>query len=97
MSRVTDSTSKEESSFDSSEDIEDDGCFSDWASSLGLAKITKSLFDDKTFPCPEDALTHDEKIHQFSLRHTAHIYSLDVYDRMRLINWIRKTVRMAFR
>ena len=65
---------------------------SDWASSLGPARRTKSLFDETILPTPEEALSHDEKEHSFRLREVGDIFGLDLYGRMKLVNWIRKTV-----
>lgn len=67
----------------------DDRC-SDWASSLGDARRTRSLFDDATFPSPELALESDKAQYGFDLLAVSTKLGLDLYGRMRLINLIRK-------
>ena len=68
---------------------------SDWASSLGEALQTKSLFSDRTFPNPTAAIEFDTKEHGFSIKDESTKKGLDLYGRMRLINWIRKEVRLS--
>jgi hypothetical protein len=68
---------------------------SDWASSLGEALQTKSLFSDRTFPTPQAAIEFDTKEHGFSIKEESTRKGLDLYGRMRLINWIRKEVSMS--
>jgi protein arginine N-methyltransferase 3 len=65
---------------------------SDWASSLGEALQTKSLFSDRTFPNPTAAIEFDTKGHGFSIKDESTKKGLDLYGRMRLINWIRREV-----
>jgi protein arginine N-methyltransferase 3 len=65
---------------------------SDWASSLGEALQTKSLFSDRTFPNPTAAIEYDTKEHGFSIKDESTKKGLDLYGRMRLINWIRREV-----
>jgi protein arginine N-methyltransferase 3 len=65
---------------------------SDWASSLGEALQTKSLFSDRIFPNPEAALEYDTKEHGFDIKAESQNKGLDLYGRMRLINWIRREV-----
>jgi protein arginine N-methyltransferase 3 len=72
----------------------DDRC-SDWASSFGEARRTKSLFDDEFFPTAEAALEHDREVHDFDLVRFAKALGLDIYGRMRLINHVRRQVRMV--
>lgn len=67
----------------------DDGRCSDWASSLGEARRTKDLFSDKVHSSPEEALAA-AKAAGFDLGATSERLSLDLYGRMRLINFIRK-------
>lgn len=71
---------------------DDDDRISDWASSLGPARQTKSLFDDTLLPTPEEALAYDETVHAFRLRDVGTRLGLDLYGRMKLVNWIRKSV-----
>ncbi|KAL1406590.1 hypothetical protein Q8F55_008296 [Vanrija albida] len=68
----------------------DDGRCSDWASSLGEARRTKDLFGDKVHASPEEALAA-AKAAGFDLAATSERLGLDLYGRMRLINWIRKS------
>jgi protein arginine N-methyltransferase 3 len=65
---------------------------SDWASSLGEALQTKSLFSDRIFPNPEAALAYDTQEHGFDIKAESQNKGLDLYGRMRLINWIRREV-----
>lgn len=73
-----------------SDSASDDGGCSDWASSLGEARKTQSLFDDSIHPSPEAALAADKAAHGFDLRAASDRLGLDIYGRMRLINLIRK-------
>lgn len=65
---------------------------SDWASSLGEAMQTKSLFSDRLLPSPNEALAYDTKEHGFNVKEECQRKGLDLYGRMRLINWIRREV-----
>ena len=65
---------------------------SDWASSLGEALQTKSLFSSKTFPNANAAIESDTKEHGFNIKDESTQKGLDLYGRMRLINWIRRNV-----
>ncbi|ORY83596.1 S-adenosyl-L-methionine-dependent methyltransferase [Leucosporidium creatinivorum] len=49
----------------------------------------KSLFDDSTHPSPQAALQHDKQTHGVDLLLLAS--TLDFFERIRLINWIRST------
>jgi hypothetical protein len=84
------------SSGSDTEDDLDDGC-SDWASSLGEARRTKSLFDDSVHESPEAALRYDEREHQFGLDKLCEQWQLDMYGRIRLVNLIRRDVRATSR
>ncbi len=75
----------------SSDEEEDDG-ISDWASSLGQARQTRSLFDDTILPNPEEALAYDAEVHLFRLKEVGDRLGLDLFGRMRFVNWIRRTV-----
>ncbi|WWC92751.1 uncharacterized protein L201_007710 [Kwoniella dendrophila CBS 6074] len=77
------------SSGSSISDEEEDDRLSDWASSLGEARQTKSLFDETILPTPEAALQHDQNIWDFNLHETCEKLSLDMFGRIRLINLIR--------
>ncbi|KAL7425061.1 hypothetical protein Q5752_000749 [Cryptotrichosporon argae] len=68
-------------------DSEDDRV-SDWASSLGDARRTTSLFDTTVHASPEAALAYDRATHGFDLR--AQAGGSGVYGWVRLVNWIRK-------
>jgi protein arginine N-methyltransferase 3 len=59
---------------------------------LGDARQTQSLFDNNVLPTPEAALEHDRSVHGFDLSRFVEDKGLDVYGRMRLINYIRKEV-----
>lgn len=72
-----------------SDSASDDGGCSDWASSFGEARHTQALFADGSHASPEAALTAD-KAAGFDLNATAERLGLDLYGRMRLINWIRR-------
>lgn len=67
----------------------DDRC-SDWASSIGEAWHTRSLFDETVYPNSEKALAGDKAKHGFDLEELVARLQLDIYARMRLINWIRR-------
>lgn len=68
---------------------------SDWASSLGQALQTKSLFSDTLLPTPAAALEHDAQQYGFDIKAECLKKGLDLYGRMRLINWIRREVSLA--
>ncbi|WVR08113.1 hypothetical protein IAU60_005159 [Kwoniella sp. DSM 27419] len=70
---------------------EDEDRFSDWASSLGEARHTKSLFDETVLPSPEAALEHDANIWDFRLGEVCENLGLDILGRIRLINLIRNS------
>ena len=67
----------------------DDGV-SDWASTLGEALVTKSLFDETLHPTPEAALRHDEERWEYALDAEVKRLDLDEYGRIRLVNLARK-------
>ncbi|OWZ43844.1 protein arginine N-methyltransferase 3 [Cryptococcus neoformans c45] len=66
----------------------DDRC-SDWASSFGDARQTKSLFDDTILPTQELALQYDQDNWDFDLKEVCEKLGLDMFGRIRLINLIR--------
>lgn len=68
---------------------------SDWASSLGEALQTKSLFTDRVFSSPDEAVAFDTKEHGFNVKEESQKKGLDLYGRMRLINWIRREVSLC--
>jgi len=74
-----------------SDDDSDDRC-SDWASDFGSALQTKSLFDDSIFPTPEAAIRYDIEQYQYDIEKEQKRLNCDVYERMRLVNMIRKEV-----
>lgn len=74
----------------SSSDGTDSLC--DWTSSLGEALHTKSLFSETILPNPQAALNHDEQKFGLSLSNECSRLNLDLYGRVRLINWIRREV-----
>ncbi|WVQ96014.1 hypothetical protein IAU59_003114 [Kwoniella sp. CBS 9459] len=80
---------RSECSSASSASDDDDDRVSDWASSLGEARQTKSLFDETVLPTPEAALEHDANVWDFKLGETCEKFGLDMFGRIRLINLIR--------
>lgn len=74
----------------SSGDDNDSVC--DWASSLGEALQTRSLFSSTILTTPQAALQHDESQHGYSLKGESDRLELDLYGRMKLVNYIRKNV-----
>jgi protein arginine N-methyltransferase 3 len=83
------------SSTGSSETGSDREDFSDWASSLHGARRTKSLFDDSLLDTPEEALEYDERVHGYNVKSEGDRLGLDDYARIRLINYIRREVRVS--
>lgn len=71
-----------------SSDDSDDRC-SDWASSFGDARQTKSLFDDSILPTQELAVQYDRDNWDFDLKEVCEKLGLDLLGRIRLINLIR--------
>lgn len=74
-----------------SSDDSDDRC-SDWASSFGDARQTKSLFDDTILPTQELAVQYDRDNWNFDLKEVCEKLGLDLLGRIRLINLIRNAV-----
>ncbi|KAK7689949.1 hypothetical protein QCA50_006589 [Cerrena zonata] len=76
----------------SSSEDEDDGdlTWEDWVSDSGSKRPCKSLFEDTSFSSVTESLDHDQKIHNFDLNQLCSRLGLDSYQRIRLINWIRK-------
>ncbi|KAI0365345.1 protein arginine N-methyltransferase [Pilatotrama ljubarskyi] len=74
----------------SSEDEDDDQTWDDWVSDSISKRPCKSLFEDKTFDSAQEALAYDETAHGFSLKDVSSRLALDPYQRIRLVNWIRK-------
>ncbi|KAI0671181.1 S-adenosyl-L-methionine-dependent methyltransferase [Trametes maxima] len=50
----------------------------------------RSLFEDKTLESVQEALAYDQNTHNFNLKDVTSRLTLDLYQRIRLINWIRK-------
>ncbi|KAH9891894.1 protein arginine N-methyltransferase [Cubamyces lactineus] len=75
---------------ESSSDEDDDQAWDDWVSDSLEKRPCKSLFEDRTFDSVQEALAYDETTHGFSLKDVSSRLSLDLYRRIRLINWIRK-------
>lgn len=67
----------------------DDGGCSDWNSTLGDALRTQALFEDTVYPTAQEALAADAA-KGFDLAAVSAKLGLDLYGRMRLINWIRR-------
>ncbi|KAI0354833.1 S-adenosyl-L-methionine-dependent methyltransferase [Trametes cingulata] len=74
----------------SSEDEDDDQTWDDWVSDSITKRPCKSLFEDKTFDSVQEALAYDETTHGFSLKEVSSRLALDLYQRIRLVNWIRR-------
>ncbi|KAI8986156.1 S-adenosyl-L-methionine-dependent methyltransferase [Trametes punicea] len=74
----------------SSSDEDDDQTWDDWVSDSFERRPCKSLFEDRTFESVQEALAYDEAAHGFSLKEVASRLALDQYQRIRLINWIRR-------
>lgn len=56
---------------------------------------TKSLFDQTVLETPEEAVAYDAKTHGWNIKDGAKKLGLDVYGRMKLVNWIRREVGAA--
>ncbi|KAK7039941.1 protein arginine N-methyltransferase 3 [Favolaschia claudopus] len=76
-------------SSDASDDEEE--TWDDWISDAAEQKPCRSLFDDKELPSVEKALEYDIETHGFDFDEFCRRLSLDTYQRIRLINFIRKT------
>ncbi|KAH9925083.1 protein arginine N-methyltransferase [Amylocystis lapponica] len=75
----------------SSSQEDDDLTWDDWVSDSADTRPCTSLFDhDKTFTSVPEALNHDKLVHGFDLEEICTRLSLDPYQRIRLINWMRK-------
>ncbi|ORY34837.1 S-adenosyl-L-methionine-dependent methyltransferase [Naematelia encephala] len=74
----------------SSSSSESDDGVSDWASSLGDALRTKSLFDDSIHPSPEVSLAYDVDKWRYNLKEEVKRLEVDLYGVMKLVNLIRK-------
>ncbi|KAM0747348.1 S-adenosyl-L-methionine-dependent methyltransferase [Meredithblackwellia eburnea MCA 4105] len=78
------------SSGSSVSDSEENGNWDDWTEDPSAAQQAQSLFDDdKLFPSALQALEYDKKTHNVDLMLLAS--TLDFFERIRLINWIRAT------
>ncbi|CDO72229.1 hypothetical protein BN946_scf184970.g81 [Trametes cinnabarina] len=75
---------------ESSSDDDDDQTWDDWVSDSLEKRPCKSLFEDRTFDSVQEALAYDEATYGFSLKEVASRLALDQYQRIRLINWIRR-------
>ncbi|KAI0072207.1 S-adenosyl-L-methionine-dependent methyltransferase [Panus rudis PR-1116 ss-1] len=74
----------------SSEEEDEDLTWDDWVSDSATKRPCKSLFDDTTFTSVEDVLNYDKTKFGFDLESICKKLSLDSYQRIRLINWLRK-------
>ncbi|CCM05740.1 uncharacterized protein FIBRA_07972 [Fibroporia radiculosa] len=75
----------------STSEDEDDLTWDDWVSDSMDTRPCKSLFDqEKTFTSVPEALNHDKLVHGVDLDETCARLALDLHQRIRLINWIRK-------
>lgn len=69
---------------------EEDNNFEDWVSDQAQNQSCRSLFEDKAFPSAAAARAHDKDVHNFDLRTISAKLELDLHQRIRLINFIRK-------
>ncbi|KAI6027839.1 S-adenosyl-L-methionine-dependent methyltransferase [Pisolithus microcarpus] len=86
----SDNDSDDLSSSDSEDYPEEDNNFDDWVSDQALGRPCRSLFDETDFPSVDDALRYDQSTHGFNLTETCTRLNLDLHQRIRLINYIRK-------
>ncbi|KAI0088626.1 S-adenosyl-L-methionine-dependent methyltransferase [Irpex rosettiformis] len=80
----------EDSSSSSDEDNAEEETWEDWVSDSLTSRPCKSLFDDQDFPSVDAAVEHDKASNNFDLEQCCKKLGLDVHQRIRLINWIRK-------
>ncbi|KAI0783458.1 protein arginine N-methyltransferase [Abortiporus biennis] len=80
---------RDKESSSSSED-EADLTWEDWVSDSLTKRPIKSLFDETTLNSVEEIVAYDKKTHGFDLDEVSTRLALDPYQRIRLINWIRK-------
>ncbi|EGN97901.1 hypothetical protein SERLA73DRAFT_91051 [Serpula lacrymans var. lacrymans S7.3] len=73
-----------------SEDDEEDNNWDDWVSDQVAHQPCESLFEDRRFPSTTEALAFDKSTHNFDLEATCSRLKLDLHQRIRLINFIRK-------
>lgn len=64
---ASDPISDSESNSSSETDDENEETWDDWVSDSNTQQKCKSLFDEKVFPSPNEALAYDKKAHQFDL------------------------------
>ncbi|PCH40423.1 arginine N-methyltransferase 3 [Wolfiporia cocos MD-104 SS10] len=84
--QFSDSGSDRSSSTDDADETWDD-----WVSDSMENRPCKSLFEqDKTFTTVAEAVNHDKLVYGIDLDDLCARLSLDPYQRIRLINWIRK-------
>ena len=81
--------------FDDSDDDDDDewddGEVEDWDEPESAP--TKCLFTDQEFPSAAECLAHAVSSYQLDLLSIIRRLRLDMYDRMRLVNYLRSSVR----
>lgn len=78
------------SSESDSDYAEEDNNFDDWVSDQAQNQSCRSLFEDKAFSSAAAARAHDKDVHNFDLRTISAKLELDLHQRLRLINFIRK-------
>ncbi|THH29363.1 hypothetical protein EUX98_g4825 [Antrodiella citrinella] len=76
--------------YSSSGDDEEDLTWEDWVSDSVSKRPCKSLFDETKLTSVAEIVEWDRLNHGFDLDATCKRLSLDQYQRIRLINWIRK-------
>ncbi|KAG2740413.1 S-adenosyl-L-methionine-dependent methyltransferase [Suillus brevipes Sb2] len=68
----------------------EDNDFEDWVSDQAQNQSCRSLFEDKAFSAAAVAREHDKDVHNFDLHTISAKLELDLHQRLRLINFIRK-------
>ncbi|KAJ7258773.1 arginine N-methyltransferase 3 [Mycena haematopus] len=91
-----DESGSEEGVASSEEGNSEEETWDDWVSD-SMERPCQSLFEDKMLPSVEEALVYDKGVHGFDLDGFCAQLSLDTYRRIRLVNFIRKTVRIFCR
>ncbi|KAF8194371.1 arginine N-methyltransferase 3 [Mycena galopus ATCC 62051] len=86
-----DESGSEEGTGSGEEETEEEETWDDWVSDSMQQRPCRSLFEDKVLPSMEAAVAYDKETHGFDLDVLRVRLSLDTYQRIRLINFIRKT------
>jgi len=73
-----------------SSEEDEDLTWEDWVSDSLNKRPCKSLFDETKFVTVEEVVNYDKYTHGFDLDEVSKRLALDPYQRIRLINWLRK-------